>query len=123
MAFDSRRLVLVVGQAAHHLHMRITHVATTLLDTSGHGRMLFSNSALSYIDGRTLTRLASEDVKKTAEKLPCLYTHPLKNPAKQLFMLVLDERHVFAIVAHPHDEPLIQEFKESLNHLLYSVIV
>jgi len=119
MAFESRQLAMIVGQAAHHLHVVVNHIATALIDTGGNGRMLFSNSALSYVDGGTLTALARDYVKRSAEQLPCIYTHTVENLGMLLYLLVLDDRHVFAIVGTNKDEMLIQEFNERLARLLY----
>jgi len=117
MTYDSRRLAMLISQAAHHLHAVVGNVATALLDVSQAPRMLFSNSALTQINGGQMVAIARDYATLGCEQPPCLYKHPLED-GLILFLTVLDTQHVFVVVGQPQDEIRVEDFAERLRLLL-----
>jgi hypothetical protein len=123
MQYDSRQLTLLISSASHHLHTLAGNVATALLDTQGSGRVLFSNSALSQVDGTALLSLARDYAERTLSGQLGFYKHSLaEDPELVLYFTVIDERHVFIVVGHEQDEWHVTEFNERLNRLLPEVM-
>lgn len=118
MGYDSRHLTTLVSHAAHHLHAVVGNVATTLLDVSGTPKMLFSNSALSHVNGSTMVALARGFIEQGCPDLPCLHVHALEEDETVLYFTVLDERHVFVVIGKAKDELRVQDFVERLKGLL-----
>lgn len=118
MEYDSKQLSLIVAQAAQHLHAVVSNIATALLDVGeGNERVLFSNSALRYINGYMLSNLARHYLAHHQSDYPCLYS---LNYADDLFVyfIVLDSRHVFAVIGKAQDSTRIEEFSQRLGRLL-----
>lgn len=118
MLHDSRRLTIIVSQAAHHLHAVVGNVSTALLDIGESPRMLFSNSALAQVGGKTLTALACEYMAIGCDSYPCLHIHHSEDDNMVLYLTVLDTRHVFVAIGRASDEFRIRDFIERLKHLL-----
>ena len=122
MSYDSRKLSILVGQAAHHLHATIGRIATGLVDVHGNGRMLFSNSMLSYVNGATLASIAREYAAQHTSEYPHLHKHALDDTNQFLYLVVLDERHVFVTVGEAKIEYQVEEFYERLKSLLFTQV-
>lgn len=119
MTIETTKLKLTLAQAAHHLHAVTGNIATMLIDTRG--RMLFSNSALSYVDGTTLSSIAKDYAGLNCDALPCTYIHTV-NSDVNLYLTVIDGIHVFIVVGSPRDEMRVQEFNERLRPLLRDML-
>ena len=118
MLHDSRRLTIIVSQAAHHLHAVVGSVSTALLDVGDNPRMLFSNSALAQVGGKTLTALAHDYVSIGCESYPCLHMHVFDDDDRVIYLTILDTQHVFVVIGGTGDEMRIREFVSRLTHLL-----
>ncbi len=123
ISHDSRHLSMIVSHAAHHLHAVVGHCSTALIDTSGPGRFLFSNSALSHLNGKAIFDDAQHYAQLEIDhgSYPSLHMHDVDGDTRAYFS-VLDDRHVFVIVGRPSDELRVQAFNERLKHLLPSVV-
>ena len=122
MAYDSRKLSIIVGQAAHPLHATLGRVATGLIDVQGNGRMLFSNSMLSYVNGAVVASVARDYAAQHQSGFPHMHQHPLEDSDLFLFLVVLDERHVFVAVGQERIAFQIEEFYERLKTLLFTQV-
>lgn len=116
MRYDSNQLSLISAQAAQHLHAVVSHSATALLDVTKE-RILFSNSALSYLNGSTMLNLARLYLAKTEATAPALYTIP-HTDSLTLYFIVLDSCHVFVVIGKAQDELRVKDFSQRLGHLL-----
>ncbi len=120
MQQDSKQVSLIAAQAAHHLHAVVSHIATALLDVTDE-RILFSNSALSHLNGSTMLNLARHYLTKSNSPLPAL--HVLEHTDHQhVYFIVLDQRHVFVVIGKAQDNPRIQEFSQRLGRLLHESV-
>ncbi|MFP4322273.1 MAG: hypothetical protein ACLFTK_07460 [Anaerolineales bacterium] len=119
--YDARQLMMIVAHAARHLHATVRNCSTALLDTHGKGHILFSNSALSHMNGDSLLQAAQHYAHLGCETPPCLHTQDPEADTRAYF-IVLNGRHVFVIVGRPTDELRVQAFHERLTKLLPSSV-
>ena len=118
MEYDSKQLSLIVAQAAQHLHAVVSNIATALLEVGeGSDRILFSNSALTHINGSTLLNLARHYLAQTHPHFPCLYRLDYAE-AMRVYFIVLDEKHIFVVIGKAQDESRVEAFSQRLGHLL-----
>jgi|GEM_PF-5318973 len=117
MAYNPKQLATIVSHASHHLHAVSRGMATTMLDTSETPRMLFSNSALTQVSGQTLLSVARQHVP-CEDPPPCFFTHNLEDSDRVIYVVTLDEKHVFLAVGAKQDELLVEEFILRLKKLL-----
>lgn len=116
---NAKRLALLISQATHHLHITVGGMATALFDVSGTGRVLFSNSALAAIDGRTLITLATQYQSLGCVAPPCVHSQDFDEPDDtRVYFILLDEKHVFVIISRPQYDEHVQSFIERLKNLL-----
>ncbi|MBZ0306867.1 MAG: hypothetical protein K8I82_12430 [Anaerolineae bacterium] len=115
---DSKPLALIVAQAAQHLHAVVSNIATALLEIEdGSDRILFSNSALTYINGSTLLNLARHYLSQPHPYFPCLYCLDYAE-SMMIYFIVLDYKHVFAVIGKTQDAAQIEAFSQRLGQLL-----